>query len=58
MYRSVSECQQVYFANLDDFEGMNAVYTLYFPHKPARGAIEAKRLPAGTPMEMDLIALA
>ncbi|EKG12372.1 YjgF-like protein [Macrophomina phaseolina MS6] len=48
----------VYFENLDDFKEMNDVYALYFPHKPARSAIEAKRLPAGTPMEMDLIALA
>ncbi|KAL1638496.1 hypothetical protein SLS56_000305 [Neofusicoccum ribis] len=50
--------QQVYFANLDDFKEMNDVYALYFPHKPARSAIEAKRLPAGCSIEMDLIALA
>lgn len=55
----LTTCQmQVYFANLDDFKEMNDVYALYFPHKPARSAIEAKRIPAGARMEMDLIALA
>jgi enamine deaminase RidA (YjgF/YER057c/UK114 family) len=48
---------KVYFANLDDFTEMNEVYATYFPHKPARSAIEAKRLPAGTSMEMDVIAV-
>ncbi|KAK0644875.1 Protein HMF1 [Lasiodiplodia hormozganensis] len=47
----------VYFANLDDFQEMNEVYAEYFPHKPARSAIEARRLPAGTSMEMDIIAI-
>lgn len=47
----------MYFANLDDFKEMNEVYEQYFPHKPARSAIEAKRIPAGASMEMDVIAL-
>ncbi|KAF4314398.1 Enamine/imine deaminase [Botryosphaeria dothidea] len=47
----------VFFANLDDFAEMNGVYAEYFPHRPARSAIEAKRLPAGVPMEMDIIAI-
>ncbi|KAF9630939.1 YjgF-like protein [Lasiodiplodia theobromae] len=47
----------VYFANLDDFQEMNEVYAEYFPHKPARSAIEARRLPAGTSIEMDIIAI-
>ena len=48
----------VFFANLDDFKQMNEVYATYFPHKPARSAIEAKRLPVGAEMEMELIAMA
>jgi len=36
---------------------MNAVYEQYFPHKPARSSLEAKRLPLGVTMEMDLVAL-
>ena len=48
---------QVFFANLDDFAEMNKVYEEYFPQKPARSAIEAKRLPAGVSIEMELIAL-
>ncbi|KIW44904.1 uncharacterized protein PV06_03341 [Exophiala oligosperma] len=47
----------VFFANLDDFAEMNKVYEGYFPQKPARSAIEAKRLPAGVSMEMELMAL-
>jgi len=47
----------VFFANLDDFAEMNEVYKQYFPQQPARSAIEAKRLPGGVSMEMELIAL-
>lgn len=49
---------QVFFANMDDFAEMNEVYAEYFPQKPARSAIEAKRLPMNLSMEMELIALA
>lgn len=48
---------QVFFANLDDFKEVNDVYAQYFPHKPARSGIEAKRLPAGADIEMELVAL-
>lgn len=48
----------MYFSNIDDFAEMNEAYAKFFPHKPARSAIEAKRLPAGVTMEMDVIAIA
>ncbi|KAI1610257.1 L-PSP endoribonuclease [Exophiala viscosa] len=48
----------VFFANMDDFAEMNEVYAQYFPQKPARSAIEARRLPMNLSMEMELIALA
>ncbi|KAK5457150.1 hypothetical protein LTS15_004931 [Exophiala xenobiotica] len=47
----------VFFANIDDFAEFNGTYEQYFPQKPARSAIEAKRLPAGVSIEMELIAL-
>ncbi|KAJ9496814.1 hypothetical protein H2202_007591 [Exophiala xenobiotica] len=47
----------VFFANIDDFAEFNKTYEQYFPQKPARSAIEAKRLPAGVSIEMELIAL-
>ncbi|KAK4943171.1 hypothetical protein LTR10_017195 [Elasticomyces elasticus] len=47
----------LFLANMDDFAEMNEVYTQYFPQKPARSAIEAKRLPMNLSMEMELIAL-
>ncbi|KIW69215.1 hypothetical protein PV04_05105 [Phialophora macrospora] len=47
----------VFFADLDDFKEFNDVYAQYFPQKPARSAIEAKRLPAGVTLEMELIAV-
>ncbi|EXJ73590.1 endoribonuclease L-PSP [Cladophialophora psammophila CBS 110553] len=47
----------VFFANLDDFAEFNEVYGGYFPQRPARSAIEAKRLPAGVTLEMELIAV-
>ncbi|KAJ4177119.1 hypothetical protein NW767_015228 [Fusarium falciforme] len=47
----------VFFQNMDDFKEMNDVYAEYFPHKPARSSCEAKRLPAGASIEMDIIAL-
>jgi 2-iminobutanoate/2-iminopropanoate deaminase len=42
---------------MDDLKAMNEVYASYFPHKPARSSLEAKRLPADASMEMDIIAL-
>ena len=48
---------KMFFANLDDFKDMNEVYAEYFPQRPARSSLEAKRLPAGVSMEMELIAM-
>lgn len=42
---------------MNDFKEMNDVYATYFPHKPARSSCEAAKLPAGSSMEMDIIAL-
>ncbi|KAH7176873.1 Endoribonuclease L-PSP/chorismate mutase-like protein [Dactylonectria macrodidyma] len=47
----------IYFQDFGDFREVNEVYTQYFPHSPARTASESPRLPAGAPIEMDLIAL-
>ncbi|KAG4418354.1 hypothetical protein IFR04_008496 [Cadophora malorum] len=47
----------IFFADLDDFAEYNKVYAEYFPHKPARSSLEAKRLPAGVSVEMELVAL-
>jgi 2-iminobutanoate/2-iminopropanoate deaminase len=48
---------KVFFTDMDDLKAMNEVYASYFPHKPARSSLEATRLPAGSSMEMDLVAL-
>ncbi|KAL5319337.1 hypothetical protein ACEPPN_012388 [Leptodophora sp. 'Broadleaf-Isolate-01'] len=48
----------IFFADLDDFGEFNQVYAEYFPHKPARSSLEARRLPAGVTLEMELVALA
>jgi 2-iminobutanoate/2-iminopropanoate deaminase len=42
---------------MDDLKAMINVYASYFPHQPARSSLEAKRLPADSSMEMDIIAL-
>ncbi|RSL89386.1 hypothetical protein CEP52_014925 [Fusarium oligoseptatum] len=47
----------VYFRNMDDFKELNEVYAEYFPHKPARSASEASKLPAGVSFMLDIIAL-
>jgi enamine deaminase RidA (YjgF/YER057c/UK114 family) len=36
---------------------MNEFYHKYFLHKPAWSSLEAKRLPAGVAMEMELMDL-
>ncbi|KAH7378098.1 Endoribonuclease L-PSP/chorismate mutase-like protein [Cadophora sp. MPI-SDFR-AT-0126] len=47
----------IFFTDLNDFVEFNTVYAEYFPHKPARSSLEAKRLPAGVTVEMELVAL-
>ncbi|MCZ7644575.1 MAG: RidA family protein [Planctomycetota bacterium] len=47
----------VYLQDLDDFQGMNAVFGKFFgAHKPARAAIQAAKLPAGARVEIECIA--
>jgi 2-iminobutanoate/2-iminopropanoate deaminase len=48
----------VFLADLDDFGGMNAVYSRHFTSdpKPARTTIQAARLPAGARVEIEVIA--
>jgi 2-iminobutanoate/2-iminopropanoate deaminase len=49
----------VYLTNLDDFQGMNDVYRRYVGElPPARATIEVSKLPAGSLVEIDAIALA
>jgi 2-iminobutanoate/2-iminopropanoate deaminase len=49
----------VYLTNLDDFQGMNEVYRQHVGDlPPARATIEVSRLPAGSLVEIEAIALA
>jgi 2-iminobutanoate/2-iminopropanoate deaminase len=49
----------VYLTNLDDFQDMNEVYRQYVGDlPPARATIEVSKLPAGSLIEIDAIALA
>jgi len=48
----------VFLKNMDDFSAMNAVYEKVFgPDPPARTTIEAARLPKGSLVEIEVIAL-
>jgi 2-iminobutanoate/2-iminopropanoate deaminase len=47
----------VFLANLDDFQGMNAVYARHAGDRPpARSTVEVARLPSGALVEIDAIA--
>lgn len=49
----------VFLSDLKDFEGMNKVYSEYFPkHKPARSTVQVAGLPKGARVEIELVALA
>jgi 2-iminobutanoate/2-iminopropanoate deaminase len=49
----------VYLTRADDFAVMNAVYARRFgEHRPARSTVIVAALPAGAPLEIDLIARA
>ncbi|HEY6065083.1 MAG TPA: Rid family detoxifying hydrolase [Thermoanaerobaculia bacterium] len=49
----------VYLTRAEDFGPMNAVYTHRFgEHRPARSTVIVAALPAGAPLEIDLIARA
>jgi 2-iminobutanoate/2-iminopropanoate deaminase len=48
----------VYMTNLSDFSLMNEVYSSFFgEHKPARAAVEVRRLPKDVMVEIDAIAI-
>jgi 2-iminobutanoate/2-iminopropanoate deaminase len=48
----------VYVTDLANFQTLNTIYAEYFgDHKPARTTIEASKLPKGSLLEIDLIAL-
>jgi 2-iminobutanoate/2-iminopropanoate deaminase len=47
----------VYLIHAEDFAAMNAVYARRFGnHRPARSTVIVAALPAGAPLEIDLIA--
>jgi len=47
----------VYLKNMNDFAGMNEVFSTFFTkHPPARAAIEAARLPKDVLVEIDAVA--
>jgi len=48
----------VYLQNLDDFQGMNSVYSAHLGERPpARATVEVAKLPSGALVEIDAIAL-
>ncbi|HOI84991.1 MAG TPA: RidA family protein [Acholeplasmataceae bacterium] len=48
----------VFMTNLADFAKMNKVYSAFFgEHKPARAAVEVRRLPKDVQIEIDAIAV-
>jgi len=48
----------VYLQNLDDFQGMNSVYSKHVGERPpARATVEVAKLPSGALVEIEAIAL-
>ena len=48
----------VYVTDLGNFDTLNKIYASYFgDHKPARTTIEVPKLPKGSLLEVDLVAL-
>jgi len=48
----------VFLQNLDDFQGMNSVYTKHVGEQPpARSTVEVAKLPSGALVEIEAIAL-
>jgi 2-iminobutanoate/2-iminopropanoate deaminase len=48
----------VYLQNLDDFQGMNTVYSAHVGEQPpARSTVEVAKLPSGALIEIDAIAV-
>jgi 2-iminobutanoate/2-iminopropanoate deaminase len=47
----------VYLTSAGDFGAMNAIYARRFgDHRPARSTVIVAALPAGAPLEIDLVA--
>ncbi|CAH0003692.1 unnamed protein product [Clonostachys byssicola] len=48
----------MFFTDIADYDESNSVYIKYFPHIPARSAMEVSKIPPrGTTLQMDVIAL-
>ena len=48
----------VFLADMNDFAGMNQVYTRFFgDHKPARSTVQAARLPRDASVEIECVAV-
>ena len=48
----------VFLQNLDDFQGMNSVYSKHVGERPpARSTVEVARLPSGALVEIEAVAL-
>jgi 2-iminobutanoate/2-iminopropanoate deaminase len=48
----------VFLQDLNDFDGMNTVYTSFFQgHRPARSTIQVAKLPANSRVEIECIAV-
>ena len=43
--------------DIDDFSAFNAIYTTYFPQKPARTTFAAEALARGAKIEIEVIAV-
>ncbi len=56
--QTVVKCT-VFLRSMDDFSAMNGVYAEFFgEHRPARAAVEVRRLPKDVDVEIDAIAVA
>lgn len=47
----------VILKNIEDFSAFNAIYTTYFPQKPARTTFAASGLAAGSSIEIEVVAV-
>jgi len=47
----------VFLNDLNDFQKMNAVYSEFISHRPARSTIEVSRLPRNVKIEVEAVAM-
>ncbi len=45
-----------FLENMEDFASFNEIYAAYFPKKPARSCVAAKKLPKGALVEVEVVA--